>query len=287
MLPVASADNPRFRLLLALATRARERRRQRATILEGPHLLEAYLERIGRPRTVFVPANAAPAIARLACDSGAEVVALAAPLFARASQVIEGPGPLAIIPVPAPTLPAAIDADLVYLDRIQDPGNVGSILRSAAALGVPRIVAAPGTASCWAPKVLRAAQGAHFALDIHEDVAWEELAPRVRMAIRHAAADAAQRIDQAELRAPSAWVFGSEGGGIAASIRASAPEAALAIPQAAGVESLNVGIAAAICLYEQARQRGFPQAGPEAPAIARDDDAQAGRRPGPVRQRRS
>ncbi len=255
---VGSAANPRFRLLAGLTGKSRERRRHGASVIEGSHLVEAYIGRFGSPRLVFVPAGAPAPVMRLAAASGAEVVVLEPRLFARASQVENGPGPIAIIDTPRPELPDVIEEDLVYLDRIQDPGNVGGILRTCAAAGVRRLATAPGTAFCWAPKVLRSGQGAHFHLDIHEEVEWAEIARRARVELRYAAADASRRIDRVDLVAPSVWVFGNEGEGVAAAIRASAPGGAVAIPQTDGVESLNVGVAAAICLYEQWRQRGFP-----------------------------
>jgi TrmH family RNA methyltransferase len=259
--PIASAANPRYRMLAGLVEKSRERRRHGASVIEGAHLLEAYVARFGAPRLVFVPGDASAAVASLAQASGAEVLRLDRRLFARVSQVENGPGPIAIVETPRPALPESIGEDLVFLDRIQDPGNVGSILRTCAAVGVRRVAAAPGTASCWAPKVLRAGQGAHFHLEIHEDVAWDEVRRRSRVGLRYAAADASRRIDRCELAAPSVWVFGNEGEGVAQDIRRSAPrDAAVAIPQTGGVESLNVGVAAAICLYEQWRQRGYPGA---------------------------
>ncbi|MEB2320284.1 MAG: RNA methyltransferase [Pseudomonadota bacterium] len=257
---IGSPANPRFRLLVGLVEKSRERRRHRASVIEGMHLLESYVGRFGAPRLVFMPAGAPEPVARLAAASGAEVIELEPRLFARASQVENGPGPIAIIDTPFPALPDAIDEDVVYLDRIQDPGNVGSILRTCAAVGLRRIVTAPGTAFCWAPKVLRSGQGAHFQLDIHEDVEWAEIGRRARLEVRYAAADAVRRIDRTDLVAPAVWVFGNEGDGVAATIRESAPGGAIAIAQTRGVESLNVGVAAAICLYEQWRQRGFPGA---------------------------
>ncbi|MFA7504656.1 MAG: RNA methyltransferase [Burkholderiaceae bacterium] len=258
--PIASASNPRFRLLAGLVGKPRDRRRHGASVIEGMHLLESYIGRFGAPRLVFVPVGAPAPVAALAVASGAEVVELEPRLFARASQVENGSGPIAIVDTPRPALPNAIDEDLVYLDRIQDPGNVGSILRTCAAVGVRRLATAPGTAFCWSPKVLRAGQGAHFHLDIHEDVEWAEIACRSRLELRYAAAQASRRIDRSRLAAPSVWVFGNEGEGVAAAIRESAPAGAIAIPQTDGVESFNVGVAAAICLYEQWRQRGFPGA---------------------------
>lgn len=263
--PVRSASNPRFRMLAGLVEKARDRRRHGAIVIEGAHLLEAWIARFGPPRLVFVPEDAPAPVGRLAVASGAEVLALDRRLFMRVSQVENGPGPIAVVDTPRCELPESIVEDLVYLDRIQDPGNVGSILRTCAAVGVRRVAAAPGTASCWAPKVLRAGQGAHFHLEIHEDIEWAGIERRSRIALRYAAADAPRRIDRCELLAPAIWVFGNEGQGVDEAIRRSAPDAAVAIAQTGGVESLNVGVAAAICLYEQWRQRGYPGARPVGP----------------------
>lgn len=259
---IRSASNPRFRRALALVQRARDRREQRASVIEGAHLLDAYMRRFGPPAEVFIADAAACSaeLERLLAALEARPWRLAPSLFRQLSQVQNGIGPIAIVDTPDPGLPPTIDQDVVYLDRIQDPGNVGSILRTCAAVGVSRVITAPGTAFCWSPKVLRAGQGAHFHLDIHEGVDWPELLGRCRMRLLCASADGAGRIDRADLRGASLWVFGNEGEGVAAGIRGHADVHALAIAQTPGVESLNVGVAAAVCLYEQWRQRGYPGA---------------------------
>src|SRR5690606_51072 len=121
-------------------------------------------------------------------------------LFAQVSQVENGPGPLAVVVTPRPPLPQRIAADAIYLDRVQDPGNVGSILRSCAAVGVPRVIASPGTAFCWSPKVLRAAMGAHFHLDIHEGVPPAELLARLDVGAIATAAGAEHTLYEVDLR---------------------------------------------------------------------------------------
>lgn len=253
--PIRSATNPRFRLLAGLVEKPRERRRQGASVIEGAHLLESFVARFGAPRLVFVPEDAPSSVARLAGASGAEVLALDRRLFARVSEVENGPGPIAVVDTPRSVLPGSIVEDLVYLDRIQDPGNVGSILRSCAAVGVSRILAAPATAACWSPKVLRAAMGAHFHLQIHEGVDLQTLRGHGAIEFRAADASASLGLYDAELRAPAVWLLGNEGQGLDAAIGQWPEVVRVAIPQSAAVESLNVGVAAALCLYEQWRQR--------------------------------
>ena len=141
------------------------------------------------------------------------------------------------------------------LDRVQDPGNVGAILRTAAAAGVQTLLTTPGTAACWAPKVLRAGMGGHFVLDIVENVAPEALqALAAYLPLAGTVLQGGQSLYGTDLRSPLAWVFGNEGEGIAPALQERLG-LRLTIPQEAGVESLNVAASAAVCLFEQRRQR--------------------------------
>ena len=253
---IASRENPLYRELLHLAGSARERRRREASLIEGVHLCDAYLDRHGRARRVVVSETALsnPEVAALLRRLDTPPVVLAPSLFKALSAVEHGVGIALLIDTPRPALPATIELDAVYLDRIQDPGNVGTILRTCAAAGVHRVITAPGTAWCWSPKVLRAGMGAHFHLEIHESVGWAELAPRLRVAVRATTVGADLGLWAADLRAPAIWLFGQEGGGLATELVSQATQT-VSIPQSPAVESLNVGVAAALCLYEQLRQR--------------------------------
>jgi len=159
------------------------------------------------------------------------------------------------VDTPRPTLPDRLVDDAVYLDRVQDPGNVGTVLRTCAAVGVRRVITSPGTAFCWSPKVLRAAMGAHFHLDIHEGVPPSELLARLAVEAVATTADAPAGLWQADLRGPRVWLLGNEGQGLEAALLAAPGVRRVSIPQSEAVESLNVGVAAAVCLYEQLRQR--------------------------------
>ncbi|MBI2732500.1 MAG: RNA methyltransferase, partial [Aquabacterium sp.] len=141
----------------------------------------------------------------------------------------------------------------VVLDRVQDAGNVGSILRSASAMGFQQVVALKGTAALWSPKVLRAGMGAHFALHLVEQVAADDLdALGVPMVATSSHTD--QLLPSAPLPDPCAWVMGHEGQGVAEAVMARCA-LKVAIPQPGGEESLNVAAAAAVCLYESLRRR--------------------------------
>lgn len=141
----------------------------------------------------------------------------------------------------------------VVLDRVQDAGNVGSILRSASAMGFEQVVALKGTAALWSPKVLRAGMGAHFALHLVEQVVADDLAAlAVPMVATSSHTD--QLLPTAPLPDPCAWVMGHEGQGVAEAVMARCA-LKVAIPQPGGEESLNVAAAAAVCLYESLRRR--------------------------------
>jgi len=258
---IVSRDNPLYRELLAVAGSARERRRREASLIEGVHLCEAYLQRFGVPRVAVAGESAVEtpevrALLDALARGGCETVVLADALFKALSAVEHGVAIACLITTPRVALPERLDEDLVFLDRLQDPGNVGTILRTCAAVGLRRVITAPDTAWCWAPKVLRSAMGAHFSLDIHESLAWAEVLPRLGpgMAIRAAGAGALTCLYDCNLKGPSAWLFGREGSGLDPALLDDRVQG-VSIPQSAAVESLNVGVAAAVCLYEQLRQR--------------------------------
>jgi TrmH family RNA methyltransferase len=205
-------------------------------------------------------ASPAPPVAELArrieaaSTPGFKRIELPAALYDAISPVEHGAGALAEIATPEPPSSLAAGEDAVYLDGIQDPGNVGTLLRTAAAAGVRQAVVGPGSAYAWSPKVLRAAMGAHFALSIVEDAPVSDIARAFRGAVIAADLEGDDLYAAEWGRGPTLWLFGSEGRGLGAEARAAA-RLKLRIPLAAGVESLNVAAAAAVCLFEQARRR--------------------------------
>jgi TrmH family RNA methyltransferase len=274
--PIASSANARYKRIRGLIESARERRRQGASVLEGVHLVESWLASAppGEPVLELVVAQRglqAVDVQGIVGRAGVTPLVMQDRLF-DSLGTMPSPAPvLAVVTTPEPPLPASISQDTVVLDRVQDPGNVGAILRTAAAAGVPRVFTTPQTAWCWSPKVLRAAMGGHFALSIHESQPWERLQSLIRIPVAGALAHGGASIHAADLRAPCVWVFGNEGEGIAAEIDRRL-DWRLTIPQAGGVESLNVAAAAAICLFEQRRQRlagGAVPAATGAPAGSR------------------
>jgi RNA methyltransferase, TrmH family len=151
---------------------------------------------------------------------------------------------------------SALDANAasVVLDRLQDAGNVGNILRSASAFGFGQVIALKGTVALWSPKVLRAGMGAHFGLRLIE-LATDDALAALSVPMLATSSHASRAIHEVPLPWPCAWVMGHEGQGVSATLLRRCAES-LRIPQPGGEESLNVAAAAAVCLYESARQRG-------------------------------
>jgi TrmH family RNA methyltransferase len=142
----------------------------------------------------------------------------------------------------------------LLLENIQDPGNLGSILRTAVAAGVPQVFLSKGSVFAWAPKVIRAGMGAHFSLSIFEEVDVSEFARAFRGAVVAMEPRAAASLYDLDLTGPVAWAFGNEGAGLSESIGRLATHR-VRIPMPGAAESLNVAAAAAICLFEQIRQK--------------------------------
>jgi TrmH family RNA methyltransferase len=142
----------------------------------------------------------------------------------------------------------------IFLERVQDPGNVGAILRSAAAFGIRDVVLGRGCADAWSPKVLRAGMGAHFSLCIAEDANLADAVARFGETLVCTAPREGTPLPQAQLPSRIGWIFGAEGQGVSRELAARA-RIRIMIPMAGLAESLNVAAAAAVCFYEAARRR--------------------------------
>ena len=253
---ITSRDNPRLHEAARLIASSRERRKADRCVLEGEHLVEAYVRRIGPPEILIVAeaAQERPAVRSLmsAAPPGRTLV-VAASAWNTLGPIPAAAGVLATIPTPHPRLGRLADFCLL-LEDVQDPGNVGSILRSAAAAGVAQVFLSPGCAFAWSPKVLRAGQGAHFHLEIHEDADLPAWARAYRGKVIATASEARDSLYEADLTGPVAIAIGNEGSGISAALR-SAAQTTIAIPMPGRFESLNAAAAAAVCLFECVRQR--------------------------------
>lgn len=257
---VTSRHNPRLREAARLIASARDRRKAGRCVLEGDHLIGVYQDRYGAPETLLVSEQAIDreATHAIAARHPKRTLIIPATLFAELAVLPAGVGILAVVPTPRPSATAAADFCLL-LDDVQDPGNVGSMLRSAAAAGVAQVVMSKHCAFAWSPKVLRAGQGAHFLLEIHEDVDLPAWAARYRShgQVIASVATQAESLYSTSLIGPLAVAIGNEGAGVSSALLAQATKR-VRIPMPGGMESLNAAAAAAICLFECVRQRtGF------------------------------
>ena len=255
MSALRSRANARVRRWHALAHDGRARRGERRTLLEGVHLLTAYLASGSRPVSILVSETGQgdAEVAALLRQAGAETTVLADSLFRWVVDVATPAGVAAEIEIPEPAGDAA-QGDCVFLEGIQDAGNVGAILRSAAAFGVRDAVLGGGCADAWSPKVLRAAMGAHFSLRIRRVGDLAAVVAAFSGATVCAAAHGGRPLQEIDLGERVGWILGAEGQGVSASLAATAAQCTT-IGLAPGTESLNVAAAAAILFYERARRR--------------------------------
>lgn len=253
---VTSRDNPQFKRMKALASSSQARRTAGLSILDGVHLVETCIAAWGAPALLAVSESGIkrPEIARLAASAEGEVLQFPDPMFEALSTVLHGAGIVAAVHTPRRELPRSINGDCLLVDHLQDPGNLGSLLRSAAAAGLAQVFCSPGTVYAWSPKVLRAGQGAHFGLTIVEGVELEAVIARLQVPLLVTTSHHASLLWDLDLGGPQAWLFGNEGAGVAPGLLRHATHR-VGIPMPGGGESLNVAAAGAICMFESVRQR--------------------------------
>jgi TrmH family RNA methyltransferase len=250
---IVSRHNPAVKALRAIIE---DPRRQGRALLDGIHLVTACLAHGIPLRQLLVSESGKrnpQVVDLLQAATSVECLVLRDGLFRDLSGVSTPTGIAAVIDIP-PAAVGRVAADVLMLDAVQDAGNVGAILRTAAAAGVGQVLLGNGCAGAWTPRVLRAGQGAHFSLDIREQV---DLAAALGSSplpsIATVARDGTGLYDL-DLAGPAVWLVGNEGAGLSPQLMVAATIRAT-IPLAAGTESLNVAAAVAICLFEARRQR--------------------------------
>ncbi|HKU87437.1 MAG TPA: RNA methyltransferase [Casimicrobiaceae bacterium] len=256
---IASRHNERLRGVARLIASSRERRKSGRCVLEGAHLIGVYCERVGAPDMLvvaddaFADAEITQLVARV---PPARTFAVTRALFSEIATLPPDIGALAVVDAPR-IASSSNGAFCLLLDGVQDPGNVGTMIRTAAAAGVDQVVLSPHCAFAWSPKALRAGQGAHFLTALVEDVDLAEWSARFRASggrvVATVAADAPSVFDS-DLSGRVAIAIGSEGQGLSELLLAAADQR-VTIPMAPGSESLNAAAAAAVLLYESVRQR--------------------------------
>ena len=253
MTAITSRDNPRVRRWRELMDDARARRKAKRALIEGEHLVSAFVESGKRIEELILSKSGAARFEVLAGKTGKPPLVLSDAVFRSMVDVESPSGIAAEISIPDAAVALGGAASCVFLDAIQDAGNVGTILRSAGAFCIGHAVLGAGCADAWSPKVLRAGMGAHFAMEVLEGDLADAIAAfggRLACTVPRGGVP----IARADLSGRMGWLFGAEGQGVNDALAARA-ELKVSIPMPGGAESLNVAAAAAICFYECARRR--------------------------------
>ena len=252
---IASRDNPRVRRWRELARDARERRKVRRAIIEGENLIQAFIASGRSVECLLIGKSASTRgeFSGLEKQCGKSATVLADSVFRSIVDVETPAGIAAEIAISSGQRGLKTAKTCVFLDAVQDSGNVGAILRSAAAFGVAHAVLGRGCADAWSPKVLRAAAGAHFSLQVVENADLAEAIAEFGGTIACTVPRGGVSLGNADLSGRVGWLFGAEGRGVSAALAARAA-LKVTIPMPGAAESLNVAAAAAICFYELSRR---------------------------------
>lgn len=254
---ITSSQNSKIKLVRALMGRAKERREANAFVVEGVRLIEEAENRDWRFETVLYDESLSDRgkllLERLKSRS-IDVEMVSENLMKSLSDTETPQGMLAVLSdsrIPIPDSPNFI----LILDQIRDPGNLGTLLRTAAATGVQTVLLPPETTDVFAPKVVRSGMGAHFRLPIHSMI-WEEIRAKTKDLQVYLADMGGQPCWETDLRQPLALIVGSEAEGASAEARTLATQK-ISIPMTGNVESLNAGVAGSVLMFEVVRQRSL------------------------------
>jgi RNA methyltransferase, TrmH family len=256
---ISSTTNPHVKRIRSLLADRRERRRERMFVLEGVRLVaDALASGATLEAALYAPDQLAETIAGqelLTRIASLQVAHPAAPqVVAAAADTVHPQGVVAL--ARWPQVDPGRAGLILVLDGIQDPGNLGTLLRSAEAVGMAEVLCARGTADLYSPKVVRAAMGAHFRLAMEQDLEWDEIGERLAFVDHVYAADAAATLPYyaVDWRQPSALIVGNEAQGLSEQARSLA-RPLIGIPMRGQAESLNAGVAGSVILFEALRQR--------------------------------
>ena len=250
-----SKDNPKIKHLRGLIEQSSYRKKQGQTVLEGTHLGLAWVEKKKKLNSIFTTENALehPDICDILDEYEGAVFVIAESLYRDLSTLGTTLPFLAVVDLPSSSQSVDFSLDTLILENIQDPGNVGTLLRSAAAAGIKQVICTKGSASLWSPRVLRAGMGAHFSLHTFENIELEDVLAQFQIPVYVTSSHHAESLYSKNLRKACVWILGNEGQGV--SDYALQHAEAVSIPHPGGQESLNVAIAGSICFFEMVRQR--------------------------------
>ena len=257
---ITSTQNPKVKYIRALQSQGRFRRQENAFIAEGIRLVEEALKAEWDARLILYSDGLnerGQALVSAYSDRGAQVLQGSHQVMRAASDTQTPQGLLAVLPIQELQVSATMDFVFVP-DAVNDPGNMGTMLRTAFAAGVEAVFIPPATVDVYAPKVVRAGMGAHFHLPIR-NLTWQEIADRLRnssLKIYLADASAGRRYTRAEFQQPCAIIIGGEADG-AGEVALNLADEHLHIPMLRDAESLNAAVAAGVLLFEVVRQRSI------------------------------
>lgn len=253
---ITSKDNPLIKTAHALLTDSKKRKKMGQTVIEGTHLLDAYLKAEKMPISVMISESGLlnDEIGQLIQKLTKNPIIISDHLYKNIRTLGESLPIMAVIEIPNLTLNKSIKTDCLIVNGIQDTGNLGTLLRTASATGFDTIICTKGTAHTYNPKTLRASMGANFSLDIYENVSLDTIFEVVKVPMFATTSHADGLIYHKDLTAPLALIMGHEGQGVDKVLLDKCTP--LTLPQY-GEESLNVGVAGSVCLYEILRQRRF------------------------------
>jgi TrmH family RNA methyltransferase len=253
---ISSSQNPAFKELKKLRTGA-SKLNEGKLLLEGIHLSQVFLQH-HNPILCLVSEHYAQepelrALVAVCQAKNVEIIALKNHLFESLSSYKNESGILLVAETPSLAPPTVLKSNAILIDRLQDPGNLGTIIRTAAAVDMKHIYCSKNTVSAWSPKVLRAAVGAHFTVSIYQNIDLAEVIQASEVPVIATTPHTDATIYQTDLSKPTAWLIGQEGQGAEESLMELCSIKA-SIPHSSKVESLNAATATAICLFEQYRQ---------------------------------
>jgi TrmH family RNA methyltransferase len=250
---IRSRHNPIYKQIRSLLRRDR-RHQERAFLVEGPRYI-ADAQRFGAKPQMLVLSETLAMSLDLPEDAFRAARIVDDELFSTLSDTVASQGMLGVFSFPDLTPDPAVTPFLVIADGIQDPGNLGTLIRSAAGAGATQIITLPGTVDPWSPKTVRAAAATHFIIPV-EAMSFDALVSSLPRGTAVVGADAAgsARYDEIDMSGPLALMVGGEGAGLSTNARGLANQL-VSIPLAGEVESLNAGVAGSILLFEASRQR--------------------------------
>lgn len=264
---ITSREHPYVKHLAKLQKSAQSRRQSNSTVLDGIHLIQSYLSTatdLTAPKSIIISDSGQKNSDILSLVNlykrfpETRMYCVSDSVFEKISPVKTPTGILACITIPAltdqPKISAAESTRCILLESIQDPGNLGTIIRTATAADIPNIFLSEDCTDAWSPKTLRAAMGAHFFTAIHANCNLIEIADNFHGQVLATSPDGSQTLYQSNLNGPTAFVFGNEGAGLSERLQQAADKI-IAIPMPGKTESLNAAAAVAVCLFEMVRQQ--------------------------------